>query len=212
MRITSSHSFKDRGLDAYFTPIEATLSLLAIEPLPKVLWEPACGNGAIVKPLRRAGHTVFAADIHQYDDFDCEIVDYFKASPYAHAKGIVTNPPFRLAIDFAKKALSEVPYLALLLRTNFLESQDRLSFFRQYPFSRIWISSRRLPQMHRYGWTGPEAPSNICYAWFIWDERSSDKRVLDWFDWANFSNSNTSIYHRRTRSDLSQAIDLDDIS
>jgi len=34
----------------------------------------------------------------------------------------VTNPPYKLAVRFARKALNEVPYLALLLRTNFLES------------------------------------------------------------------------------------------
>ena len=31
MKMQSSHSHEDRGLDAYFTPIEATLSLIEIE-------------------------------------------------------------------------------------------------------------------------------------------------------------------------------------
>lgn len=188
MRINSTHSDSDRGLDAYFTPREAIVSLIKIESdyLPKLLWEPACGNGAIVTPLRDAGYTVRASDIVQYDNFDCLIGNYFSMRVYPTTGGIVTNPPFKLATDFAKKALSEVPYLALLLRTNFLESQDRLPFFRQHPPARIWISSRRLPMMHRHNWTGPEAPSNICYAWFIWDDNAKQKRILDWFDWGDF--------------------------
>ena len=37
--------------------------------------------------------------------------------------------------------------------------------------------------MHRHGWQGPRAPSNTCFAWFVWDERSEQKRIIDWFDW-----------------------------
>jgi len=48
---------------------------------------------------------------------------------------------------------------------------------------RVWISSRRLPMMHRHGWQGPRASSNTCFAWFVWDERSEQKRIIDWFDW-----------------------------
>jgi hypothetical protein len=51
----------------------------------------------------------------------------------------------------------------------------------------MWVSSRRLPMMHRFGWDGPRATSNTCYAWFIWDRRcvpaSSGGSHLDWFDW-----------------------------
>lgn len=188
MRINSSHSDSDRGLDAYFTPREAIISLIEIERdhIPHDLWEPACGNGAIVIPLREAGYSVKASDVADYGFAHDKLINYFKAEPHPLTAGIITNPPFKLAVDFARKALSEVPYLALLLRTNFLESNDRLPFFRQYPPARIWISSRRLPQMHRHGWTGPEAPSNIAFAWFIWDEFAKQKRIIDWFDWGEF--------------------------
>jgi hypothetical protein len=123
---------------------------------------------------------VVASDLADYGF--CESgIDYLKAEP-RDVKGIITNPPFKLALEFATKAINEVPYLALLLRTNFLESVGRLAFFREHPPSRLWISSRRLPMMHRFGWVGPKAPSNTCHAWFIWDT-SSHKREFNWFDW-----------------------------
>lgn len=189
MRIQSSHDHEARGLDAYFTPVEAVISLLQIEGphLPKSLWEPAAGDGAIVRPLREAGHQVFASDIADYGLEDCRSgVDYLSAQRHADAGGIVTNPPYKLAVRFAQKAMREVPYLALLLRTNFLESTKRLPFFREHEPARIWISSRRLPMMHRFGWTGPRAPSNTCFAWFVWDSTASQKRIVDWFDWREF--------------------------
>lgn len=186
MRIQSSHDHAARGLDAYFTPIEAVSSLLQIEGpyLPRSLWEPAAGDGAIVRPLREAGYRVVASDIADYGLEDCQAdMDYLRARLPANVKGIVTNPPYKLAVRFAHKAMREVPYLALLLRTNFLESTNRLPFFREHEPARIWISSRRLPMMHRLGWNGPRAPSNTCFAWFVWDKTVAQKRIIDWFDW-----------------------------
>lgn len=186
MRIQSSHSLEDRGLDAYFSPPEATASLLDIESLhlPRCIWEPAAGDGAISRPLRKAGYEVLSTDIA---DYGAECVhaglDYLHMKCPERIKGIVTNPPYRLAMQFAEKALSEVGYLALLLRANWLESTARLPFFRMHPPARIWISSRRLPTMHRLGWSGPKAPSNTCFAWFVWDDRVVAKRQVDWFDW-----------------------------
>lgn len=189
MRIQSSHCHADRALDAYFSPAEAVISLLHIESghIPKCIWEPAAGDGAIVRPFESAGYTVVASDIADYGLAGCKTgVDYLGAAAEAGVEGIVTNPPYKLAIKFAEKAISEVPYLALLLRTNFLESTARLPFFRRHQPARIWISSRRLPMMHRYGWDGPRAPSNTCFAWFIWDASAEQKCILDWFDWKSF--------------------------
>ena len=189
MRIQSSHHHADRGLDAYFCPPEATASLLAIEAgyLPRRILEPAAGDGAIFRPLQAAGYTVIAFDIVYYGLIGCRVgINYLEAPPIAGVEGIVTNPPYKLALLFAEKALSEVPYLALLLRTNFLESTARLKFFRKHPPTRIWISSRRLPMMHRHGWQGRRAPSNTCYAWFVWDQRCQQKSIIEWFDWKDY--------------------------
>ena len=186
MRIQSSHHHADRGVDAYFTPPEAVWSLLHIEAqhLPDVIWEPAAGDGAIVGPFRKAGFKVLASDLVDYGLSGCTSgLDYLTAPPMPEAKGVVTNPPFILAVKFVEKALKETGYVALLLRTNFLESTARMAFFRKHPPARIWISSRRLPMMHRYGWQGRRAPSNTCYAWFVWDEKSEQKRIIDWFNW-----------------------------
>ena len=41
------HPDSARGNDLYETPEVATLALLLAEPLPRTIWEPACGHGAI---------------------------------------------------------------------------------------------------------------------------------------------------------------------
>ena len=60
------HPDSAHGNDLYETPELATLALLRAEPLPRKIWEPACGPGAIVRVLRDAGHRVIATDLIDY--------------------------------------------------------------------------------------------------------------------------------------------------
>ena len=67
-----------RGDDLYETPVEAVTALLRAETLPPVIWEPACGPGAIVRTLRAAEHQVYATDLVDYasPDQDCAGWDF----------------------------------------------------------------------------------------------------------------------------------------
>jgi hypothetical protein len=134
LRINATHRHSDRGLDPYWTPDEATRALLEIERLPHVIWEPAAGAGAISKMLRSAGHKVTSSDIARYDDFDLNFSADYLTAPAPHGvQAIITNPPFRLALQFAAKAIADASYVALLLRLNFLESVERHYLLSQGP-------------------------------------------------------------------------------
>jgi hypothetical protein len=105
------HSLADRGQDCYETPPEATRALMAVEKLPHWLWEPACGPGAIVRVLRDAGHAVIASDIADYGfpmHFRRDFLDTTTAPIGMEA--VVTNPPYKLAGEFAAHALDLVPH------------------------------------------------------------------------------------------------------
>ena len=119
------HPNSARGNDLYETPEVATLALLRAEPLPRTIWEPACGPGAIVRVLRDAGHRVIATDLIDYrsPDQDHAGRDFLleRRAPDG-VEMIVTNPPFKLAAQFAAHALSLCPRVAMLLRLSFLES------------------------------------------------------------------------------------------
>src|SRR5262249_14318248 len=85
MRIQSRNGYNDGldDLDPYFTCAEAIASLLTLEGdrLPRRLWEPAAGDGAIVHPLRGTGRSVIAFDIHDYGLEGGAIRDYHTADP-----------------------------------------------------------------------------------------------------------------------------------
>lgn len=189
MRMQSTKSKAVRGLDAYFSPYEALWPLIDLEPnMPQRIWEPAAGNGVVVRALRQEGFKVIASDIADYHTRYLGIqtgINYLEAVMPEGVKGIVTNPPYGLARDFIEKADKEVGYHAWLLRTNFLESERRFHMFKSNPPARILISSARLPMMHRLGYDGPKNNSNTCFSWFIWDDTvpMKDRGKTDWFYW-----------------------------
>ena len=98
------HPDSARGNDLYESPEVATLSLLAVEPLPPTILEPACGRGAISKVLRRAGHTVIENDVVDYRRGQNSVQDFLDLKPAwaDEIDAVVTNPPYRLAQQTAE--------------------------------------------------------------------------------------------------------------
>lgn len=195
-----THSHADRGDDFYATPPEAVASLLAVESkwMPRGdIWEPACGDGAIVLPLRKAGFTVSATDLVDRGCPNSFVLDFLGDYPLRSGFGsVITNPPFKLAREFVEVGLQHADYVAMLLRLAFLEGGARKPWFQSSPLARVHVSSRRLPMMHRDGWTGPKAGSAVCHAWFVWDKRHEGRPNIQWFDWkdhvpANDNNPST---------------------
>lgn len=174
---TLQGSSERKFADAYFTPASATRALLTELPhWPKIIWEPACGNGAIVRVLRESGREVIASDRWEHEgeerfstgeEFD------FLSAPVARASSVITNPPFKLANAFARKCLAlGIPRFALLLRADFFNAAEHARIFAIRAPSAIAALTWRLD------FTGAGAPHTNCI-WAIWDERKN-------FDEENF--------------------------
>lgn len=184
VQAVKTHSFADRGDDFYPTPEVAVRALMAVEKLPQIIWEPACGDGAIVTPLREAGHTVVATDLVDRGCPGATRVDFLRPLPARPVvDGIVTNPPFKHAREFVERSLQYAPFVAMLLRLNFLESTRRKDWLETSGLSRIHVSSRRLPMMHRGDWDGPKSTSAVCFAWMIWEADYCGAPEVRFFDW-----------------------------
>lgn len=179
-------TLRERKDDFHRTPVEAVRALAQIELLPRCLWEPACGDGAIVLPLRDAGYEVLASDLvdRGCPDSDHRVDFLMERRTIGFCTGIVTNPPYKLAQAFAEHAISLVPYVAMLLPLSFLAGQERRSWHLGAPLARVWVSSRRLPMMHKDGWAGTLSTSTVDHAWFVWDTRwKVGNTIVNWFDW-----------------------------
>ena len=82
--------------DFYSTPYSLTRELLKVRNFPKVIYEPAAGNGAITHVLKQYGHIVVEDDIRTTG---ADFLDF-----QDHVPCIITNPPFSLFTKFVEKA------------------------------------------------------------------------------------------------------------
>ena len=126
------------------------------------VWEPAAGDGAMVRALCAEGFLATGTTAN--------FLATYKAPHDVDA--IVTNPPFgsggRLAVRFIERAITLAPIVAMLLRVDFDSGRTRVHLFRDHPhFAQKIVLLRRIVWFKREG--GAEPSEN--HAWFIWDKR-----------------------------------------
>jgi hypothetical protein len=159
-----AHDTSD-DLNFYPTPPWATEELLRREAFGSVVWEPACGDGAISKVLEAAGYAVLSSDIR--DRGYGEVLDFFETQ--RTVESIVTNPDYGRAEEFVRRALASTTYkVAMLLRASFYESQRRAPLFAEHPPKRIYVFARRLT-LYPAGERGDRSGGHVMYAWFVWE-------------------------------------------
>lgn len=174
---------EDREKDDFYpTPAPATHSLLAAEKFIGDIWEPACGNGAISDVLKAHGYNVLSTDLFDRGYGESRID--FLMEQRLLAPNVVTNPPFKMAEEFVRKALDlGAQKVAMLLRLAWLEGSQRKSLFESTPLARVHVASRRLSMARGGIEEGRGGGSMIAFAWFVWDCSHVGATELRWFDW-----------------------------
>lgn len=85
---------------------------------------------------------------------------------------VITNPPFYLAMEIIQKALKDVAddgSVIMLLRLNFLGSQQRKKFLQENLPSYIYVHSKRMV------FTKDGGTDSIEYAHFVWHKNERNK-------------------------------------
>jgi hypothetical protein len=160
--------------DFYPTPPEATLALLNKQKFEGNIWECACGDGAISKILIDEGYDVYSSDLidRNYGDVGLDFLESNKKYD-----NIITNPPFKLSLEFTLKALSCVNNKAVFLhKLTYLEGIKRYqNIFNLNKLEKVLIFSRRL------GFKKNDKKGGLmCFAWFIFDVNYNGKPQIDW--------------------------------
>ena len=173
--------YSERGHDLYETPAGAVHALLAEESLQGGVWEPASGRGAIVRVLRGAGHRVIATDLIDYGFPDATAgVDFLQqCSAPEGVMTILTNPPFKHAPEFVRRALSLAPRVIMLLRLLFLETQNRRDILEGGRLARVYVFRNRV-QTHRDDWEGEKQSTPLALAWYVWEWQHCGSPELRW--------------------------------
>ena len=154
---------KRRAGDFYPTPWAATEAMRRALSLPRAVWEPACGDGALARALERHGHILTCSDIEPRMDGAAKL-DFVNQNVAVKRTGrfaIVTNPPFSLAESFIRRSLSITPQVVLLLKANYWNAASRLPLYAEHPPSRV------MPLTFRIDVTGQGNPTmDVC--WYAW--------------------------------------------
>lgn len=141
--------------DDFQTPSIALLPLLPYLRPQWHIWEPACGQGNLVRALAERGYRVTGTDVLQGQNFhdialDCDC--------------ILTNPPYRSKDAFLARCYALGKPFALLMPLTALEGRVRQTFYRERGVEVIFMDRRinfRTP-------SGTGKSSWFPTAWFTW--------------------------------------------
>ncbi|WP_232302664.1 SAM-dependent DNA methyltransferase [Elstera litoralis] len=142
--------------------------------------DPACGELYMAKPLAEYFRAVIASDVHDYGAGQDLVEDFLFPGSEWLADWIITNPPFRLGLEFALAALARaVNGVALFIRLQWLESEGRYSeLFSRFPPSLIAQFVERVPLVK--GRVDPEASVATAYVWVVWDKAYQGPTRFEW--------------------------------
>lgn len=186
--------FERKEGDEYMTPEWVAETLCHAVPMYGNVWEPACGEGAIARVMKRekAVSHVSQSDLNPaYDEhgigFDFLLADEPLWGSDSESLTIVTNPPYgkqgKIAEAFVRHALLITKRVrgrvCMLLPFAWDAGKKRQDMFEDFPahVTTIRLTERirwtNLPQSERSG------PSEN-HAWFVWDwsRRGRDQRWL----------------------------------
>ena len=146
--VKSYQTWERKPADIYPTPVDGTESIIPLilemskhfeathgRPIKRI-WEPACGDGRLARVLEWHGFEVVSTDIREYSGYGQGGIDFLNNDPLVdfgwdigEIDMIITNPPFSLSVEFVRKALSITPWVIMLVKQNYYNTQNRYGFF-----------------------------------------------------------------------------------
>ena len=163
------------SLDFFPTPPWATRALL-VHVLPAALdgmhivsaWDPCCGEGHMIEVLAESITITRATDVFDYGR-GYPVADFLDtATTVSPAVDLISmNPPFNAAADFVLRALDQASAVAVLVRTQWLEGEERYTrLLRDHPPTLYAPFVERVPMVK--GRWDPKASTATAYAWVVW--------------------------------------------
>lgn len=172
--------------DFYPTPPEPTRAFLHAE-IDRLrdfdgIWEPSCGDGAMVREMHSLGLVTYASDLIERGGGADQIQDFYKFARPAFP-AIVTNPPFQECNSRDGKgrwiwhALDtlRVEYMALLMNWSWPGAGGLSDLWNRYPPARVYLMRWKID------FTGQGSPP-MLNGWFVWDKAHRGETVLRMLD------------------------------
>jgi hypothetical protein len=153
--------------DLYPTPEETTQAIINALGLPKdvKVFDPGCGDGKLLRVWTANGYfKTFGSDIRK-TGYGTGGVDFLRTEFIGEQPDVICmNPPFSLATEFIEKALAMAPIVAVLLKADFWNAQDRIALGNRYR------PTHEYPLTWRPKFLESERGKNplMNCTWFVW--------------------------------------------
>lgn len=141
--------------------------------------EPAANRGFMARPLAEYFGSVEASDVHDYGA-GYVVRDYLEMIPPAPVDWTITNPPFRLAEDFARRAIdTSRSGCAIFIRSAFTEGVRRHQMlFSVHPPRAVLQFTERVPPNR--GKMEAGMTTATAYCWIIWQREWTGPTEYHW--------------------------------
>lgn len=183
---SSNHTDKDREINDYYATDPKALEIFLDKlkedkfELHNNIWEPACGEGHLSEVLTKRGYNIYSSDlINRGYGWQS---DFLKVTNTNLKLDILTNPPYKYAEKFVKKALeiqANGYFTIMFLKIQFLEGQARKKLFEEYPPKFVYVNSKRQLCAMNGNFLKYKATA-ICYCWFIWEKGWKGEPRIRW--------------------------------
>lgn len=183
----SNHSDKDRELNDFYATDPKSLKIFLNKlskdniKLHKYIWECACGEGHLSKVLLENNYNVYSSDLINRGYGESGI-DFLKFKDEHIKKDILTNPPYKYALEFVEKALDIIDdgyYVVMYLKIQFLEGKKRTRLYKNKNLKYVYVNSER--QICAINGNFKDIKSSAsCYCWFIWEKGYKGEPIIRW--------------------------------
>ncbi len=176
------HSGQDRvEHDWYVEEPAVTRALLAEERLCGRVWDPACGQGNIVRVCRDAGLDCVGSDlVERYDPTEADHRGHLFRPPLdlmnppleqipTGIDCIVCNPPYSIWEDFLERCLALATLkVCFFLPLGRLTGETRkTTIYDRLPVSRVYVFSDRVYAPPGTKQDLPKANGSVLYMWLV---------------------------------------------
>lgn len=154
----AADSAVSQGYDRCQTPAYALDPLLPYLPLHWIVWEPAAGEGNIVRTLRDKGYGVAASELQEGQDF------FHYEPPMWQA--IVTNPPYSIKYEWLAHCYALGMPFALLVPVETIGAKAAQRLMECHGAEILLLDKRVNFKMPNKGWEGSAAQFPVL--WLCW--------------------------------------------
>lgn len=167
--------------DFYCTPFSLTWALAKKHKLYDV-WEPACGQGSIVKPLTNLNIKVNSSDIDPAFDPTGHSRQFFEFTE-SLSDTVISNPPFSLWDLFVFHAkMLECKRIIYIGKTDYFSADGRSKSGIWNDLKYVEIFNRKVDYQTPYREDGFFHVGAMTSAWFIWEQGYTGKPMIDVID------------------------------